>query len=259
MKSPRSSRARASKAKAERLNDTANMIRAVIFDLDGTLADTESLHFAAFNEVLRADSIQIVREDYFARLIGYNDHDCFATVLRERGLDPAEDRIEQLIARKTGIYQSIIAKDDLLYPGAEKFVRDCAARFPLMIVTGTLRAEAEAILGRAKLRSFFLDIIAAEDVEHGKPEPDGFIAALGRIGFRLRQRDPVWAEECLVVEDTTAGIESARRAEMKVLAIAHNAPAAELAAADVVRPSIQNLDLDDVLRALRGAPRPGVR
>lgn len=233
------------------------MIRAVIFDLDGTLADTESLHFAAFNEVLRAYKIRIMREDYFARLIGYNDHDCFATVLRERGLDPTEDRIAQLIARKTEIYQSIIAKDEVLYSGAEKFVRDCAARFPLMIVTGTLREEAKTILARAKLRSLFLDIIAAEDVEHGKPEPDGFIAALGRIGFLLRQRDPVLARECLVVEDTPAGIKSARRAGMKVLAIEHNAPAADLAAANVVRPSIQNLDLDDVLRALRGAPRPG--
>jgi beta-phosphoglucomutase len=233
------------------------MIRAVIFDLDGTLADTESLHFAAFNDILRAYKIRIMREDYFARLIGYNDHDCFATVLRERGLDPTEDRIAQLIARKTEIYQSIIAKDEVLYSGAEKFVRDCAARFPLMIVTGTLREEAKTILARAKLRSLFLDIIAAEDVEHGKPEPDGFIAALGRIGFLLRQRDPVLARECLVVEDTPAGIKSARRAGMKVLAIEHNAPAADLAAADVVRPSIQNLDLDDVLRALRGAPRPG--
>ncbi len=54
----------------------------------------------------------------------------------------------------------------------------------------------------------FLDIIAADDVERGKPEPDGFIAALGRIGYLLRQRDPVLADECLVVEDTPAGIEA---------------------------------------------------
>jgi beta-phosphoglucomutase-like phosphatase (HAD superfamily) len=102
------------------------------------------------------------------------------------------------------------------------------------------------------LRELFLDIIAAEDVEHGKPEPDGFIAALGRIGYLLRQRDPVLADECLVVEDTQAGIEAARRAGMKVLALCHMAQASELAAADVVRASISDLDLDDVLHALRG-------
>jgi len=146
----------------------------------------------------------------------------------------------------------MIAERDVLYPGAEKFVRDCAHRFPLMVATGTLRAEAEAILRRAGLRELFLDIIAAEDVEHGKPEPDGFIGALGRIGYLLRQRDPVLADECLVVEDTPAGIEAAHRADMKVLALCHMAPASDLAAADVVRPSISGLELDDVIDALRG-------
>jgi beta-phosphoglucomutase len=227
------------------------MIRAVIFDLDGTLVDTEPLHFAAFNEVLRPDAIEIEFADYVRRLIGLNDHDCFATVLKENQSNASEERLADLIARKSAIYQAMIAERDVLYPGAEKFVRACAQRFPLMIATGTLRIEAETILRRAGLRDLFLDIIAAEDVERGKPEPDGFIAALGRIGFVLRQRDPVLPHECLVIEDTHAGIEAAHRAGMRVLALCHLLPAADLAAADVVRESITDLDLDDVLRALR--------
>jgi beta-phosphoglucomutase len=228
------------------------MIRAVIFDLDGTLADTEPLHFAAFNEVLRADEIEIGFDDYTARLIGLNDRDCFTAVLRENHKDASEQHVAELITHKTRVYQAMVTERDVLYPGAAKFLRECAQRFPLMIATGTLRAEAEAILRRAGLRDLFLDIIAAEDVEHGKPEPDGFVAALGRIGYLLRQRDPVLADECLVIEDTQAGIEAAHRAGMKVLALCQSAPADDLAAADVVRESISKLDLDDILRALRG-------
>jgi HAD superfamily hydrolase (TIGR01509 family) len=155
-----------------------------------------------------------------------------------------------LIEKKAAIYQAMIANRDVMYPGAAEFVRECGRRFPLMVVTGTLRAEAEMILGRAQIRDLFLDVIAAEDVEHGKPEPDGFLAGLGRLGFILRPRPSITAGECLVVEDTVAGIEAAHHAGMRVLAVCHDASADMLAAADLVRPSLRETDLDDVLRRL---------
>src|ERR1700694_843136 len=96
------------------------MIRAVIFDLDGTLADTEALHFVAFNEALKPEKIEIPRDEYYARLIGFNDHDCFAAVLSQHRKDADEALIADLTARKSVVYQQVLSERDVLYPGAEK-------------------------------------------------------------------------------------------------------------------------------------------
>jgi beta-phosphoglucomutase len=222
-------------------------IRAIIFDLDGTLADTEGLHFEAFNRVLRAEGIELARDDYFSRLIGYNDRDCFSLLMRERRRPAGGDRVADLVAQKAAVYQAMVAEREVLFPGAADFVRRCAERFPLALVTGTLRAEAEMILRRAEIRGLFAEIVAAEDVEQGKPSPDGFVAALGRLGFILRPRPWLTAGECLAIEDTAAGVEAAHRAGMRVLAVAHTVAAAQVAAADLVRPSLAATDLDEVL------------
>jgi beta-phosphoglucomutase len=225
------------------------MIRAIIFDLDGTLTDTEPLHLEAFNQVLRERGLRILSEEYFARMVGLDDRDCFTMVLREHGEAADAAALAAMIASKTVAYTALIKGRDVLRPGAERFVRACAQRFPLMVATGTLRAEAELILGRAGLRELFLDVLGAEDTARGKPAPDLFVATLGRLGYLLRQHDPIKPRQCLVVEDTPAGIAGAHAAGMRVLAIEGTVAAARLADADFVATGFEAIDLDTIMRA----------
>src|SRR4029077_14611710 len=155
-----------------------------------------------------------------------------------------------LIAHKADVYQEMIAGRDVFFPSAADFVHQCASRFPLIMATGTLRVEAELILGRAGVRELFADIIAAEDVEHGKPAPEGFEKAMGRLGLLLRLRPPLQPAECLVIEDTAAGVEAGRRAGMRVLALCHSARPEALKGAEIVRNSLAETDLDEILRVL---------
>ena len=225
-------------------------LRAIIFDLDGTLAETEPLHLEAFNAALRSEGIGIEPGDYFNRLIGYDDHDCLSILLREYRSGTSEARIAELMAQKAAIYQEMIQHRDVLFPGAADFVRRAAERFPLALVTGTLRAEAETVLRNSGLRELFKVVVTAEDVSRGKPEPDGFLAALGQLGFILRLRPSLNAGECLAIEDTTAGIVAATQAGMRVLAVCHTSTPERLASAHLVRRSLAEIDFDELLRIL---------
>jgi len=147
-------------------------------------------------------------------------------------------------------HDAIFCADGSLCRGADGFIRACAVRFPLLLTSAAARADAEKLLGRNELAPLFLDILTAAEVENPKPAPDLLIATLGRIGFLLRDRNPVQPGECLVVESSGTGIEAARRAGMRSLAVTHHA-AAELGGADFVRSSFEAADLDDILRRCR--------
>jgi len=195
------------------------MIRAVIFDFNGILADDDPIHMQAFRRIAEEEGLGFEDEEYMDRYLPLNDQDCIEQLWRNNGRLLQDGELEELIRRKSVYYFGAIEQKQVLFEGAAEAVRAAAKRGPVGIASGARIGEIRHILGTAGLLDFFSTIVAAEDVKHGKPDPEPFRLACDR----LRERYPDLApSECLAVEDSLGGIESAQSAGMPCLGVAHS-------------------------------------
>lgn len=225
-------------------------LKAIIFDFNGVIVDDEPLHLELFRKILLEEGLFLSDEDYREKYLGYDDRACFIEVLcdNSRTPDAADDLfVQELIERKAEYYRQAIQERMLLFPGVVELVRRSAAEFPLAIASGALRGEIEWVLQQAEIRDCFGVIVAAEDVSACKPDPEGYNKALELLNAtRATTLEP---HECLVIEDSVAGVEAAKAAGMRCLAVTNSYRAEELQAADQVVQSLANVDL----RAVFGA------
>jgi beta-phosphoglucomutase len=219
-------------------------LRAVIFDFNGVIVDDEPLHLELFRRVIHEQGATVNDQDYHEKYLGYDDRGCFIAVLRDAGMKQEADDmvlIDRLIARKAKLYEHEIRERYLLFPGVVDLVRHLSRRYPLAIASGALRNEIELVLDRAEIRNCFKVIIAAEDVGACKPDPEGYLKALASLNSSELQ-DEIEPSECLVIEDSIAGIRSARRAGMRCLAVTNTYQPDELEDADWVVSSLSTCD-----------------
>jgi beta-phosphoglucomutase len=209
-----------------------SMLRAILFDFDGTIVLSEPLHYAAFAEVLAARGIDLSERAYYERYVALTDRECLERVVADRRRPDLRAELPALLAAKARSMAERYSRGVPPCPGVQSFVAVAAGRAALAVVSGALRAEITAVLERIRLASFFDVVISAEDVRAGKPDPEGYRLALERL--RARRMAGLLPSECLAVEDTPKGIEAARGAGLRVLALPHTVGADELAAADSV-------------------------
>ncbi len=222
------------------------MLKAIIFDFDGVLADTEPLHFRMFQQVLQEEGLPLSERDYYQKYVGFDDKGCFHAILSEHRRDTEPAMIHRLVERKAAMMLGHLTTTSVVYPGAVAFVKNVAGRHRLAIVSGALRHEIELILKTAGMRDDFEHITAAEDVLDGKPAPEGYLHAL----HSLNRRAPLLAAECLVIEDTLFGIQAAHAAGMRCLAVCTTFTADRLGTADAVTATLQDCDLASLSRRL---------
>jgi len=182
------------------------MIRALIFDLDGTLADTERLQWQAYRRVLLAYGVDVGLEEYRRRWIAVGGGPEYACRTYGLPITPAELR-----ERKAAEYRALIEPGVLPMPGARAALERLRPARALALATNTLRAEAGIILRHLGLDALLRATIAREDYARPKPAPDAYLAAASALGLA--------AAECAVVEDTERGLRAGLAAGMRVIAV----------------------------------------
>jgi beta-phosphoglucomutase len=226
------------------------MLKAVIFDFDGVLADSEPLHYRAFQEVLAPLGLGHSYERYLEHFIGFDDRDAFREVFREANRTLDETALIGLIRAKSLAFKAIVTKGVQSFPGAVSLVRDLVRNeVPLAIASGALSDEIRLILRVLDLDSAFHIIVAADEVKRSKPDPESYHLACKRLqGFGVNSA--LDRHNCVVIEDTATGIQAARSAGLFCVAVTHTAPAELLDAADHLVDSLEQLSFQVLTQVL---------
>jgi beta-phosphoglucomutase len=222
------------------------VIKAIVFDFDGVLADSEPLHLRAYQEVLSPFGITLTREDYYERYLGYDDEGVFTRVASAHGLPLDERRLKTFIAEKARVFDSAIGSEEILYPGAAACIIRMAERYPLGIASGALRHEIEAILRCAGLLEHFRFIVGSGETAQSKPAPDPY-----RRAAELHGLAPA---DCAAIEDSHWGIVSAKSAGLACVGLTTTYSREHLTDADRIVDSLDEFT-PGLIESLRLEPR----
>jgi len=225
------------------------VLRAIVFDFDGVIANSEPLHFRAFRDVLASRSLDLTERDYYARYLGYDDVGAFHAIASDRGRAFSGAELLALVAEKAERMEALERDTSVLFPGAADTIRRAAAEVPLAIASGALGAEIRRVLDGADLARYFVAVVAAEDTRASKPAPDPYQRAVALLAEAMRDPE-LPASDCVAIEDSHWGIASARAAGLRTVGVTTSYKAAELAGADLVIGSIGDLDLASLQRLL---------
>jgi beta-phosphoglucomutase len=221
------------------------MLEAVIFDFDGVLVDSEKLHYQAFNRTLTKFNYQLSIRDYYDKFLGLSDLELLRVVNEEGKLFLSNQQFEKLLGEKANLFKEMAATEAGIIEGVPQVLKMLADnKVPIGICSGALLPEIETILKGAGLREFFEVIVSAEQVKRGKPDPEGFSLALRLLNKKFRKS--MKPENCVVIEDSHWGLEAAKSAGMKTVAITNTYAAEHLKPADKVIVHLNDLSLAEL-------------
>lgn len=225
------------------------VLHALIFDVDGVLADSEATIARATGDMLREFYGIEVTPDDFRPYIGTGAVTYTVEPARAKGVEI--DDLDRALARRTELFTRLLETEDITLPGAVALVEAAAAdpEWKLAIATSSPADKSRTTVEAARIPvEVFAAYINGDMVTHKKPHPEIYEVAARAVGIAPR--------DCVVVEDSIAGVQAAIRAGMKCVAVTNSFSRAELGAADLIVDSLEELTLD-TLRGLLSAPCRG--
>jgi len=217
------------------------MIKAIFFDFNGVIIDDEPLQMAAYQEVLREHGIALTEDDYYSAL-GMDDKAFVRFAFTRYQKQLTDDALKSILEGKLVRHRKLIENELPLFPGVVTFLQSAARQYSLCLVSMASPAEIEHVLQRANLQRLFSVIVSSADVNACKPAPDCYQSALRKLNEKRKAegRPALAATDCLAIEDSPPGIESARLAGTHTLGITNTVDAEQLraAGAEVVSASL---------------------
>jgi beta-phosphoglucomutase len=216
----------------------ATATRAVLFDFDGVLADTENIHVAAWERTFGALGWDVPPE-VCARAAEQDDRRFLAEIFAARGIDGGY--VAGWVERKQRLTRMMLADSPRLYPGVDELVRRLRRRrLKLAVVSVTWRENVAAVLKAARLADRFALIVGKDDVAEPKPDPSAYRLALERLGLE--------PGEAVALEDSPGGLAAARGAGLRCVAIGHRRPPGDWTGAAPYLPDL--LDTEAALKVI---------
>jgi beta-phosphoglucomutase family hydrolase len=212
-------------------------VRALIFDMDGVLVDSEPLHLAAYQELFHPHGIEYT-EEHNQEFLGCKDI-AMAHILVDRyklSLTPAD-----LVQNKETILARLLRQEAVMRPGVVQLLETAVAlKLPCAVASSATMGTIELVVDVLGIRSYFQCLTSGDEVAHGKPAPDVFLLAAERLS--------VAPQHCLVVEDTFNGIKAAKAAGMYCIAIPCDATVhQDHSAADLNLRSLEEVCLESLI------------
>jgi beta-phosphoglucomutase len=202
------------------------MLKAVLFDFNGVIINDEPIHDLLLEQLLIEENLRPKAGEFRELCLGRSDRACIRDLLDARGRSVTEAYLDTLIARKAKAYAEHLRSLDTLplYPGLADFIFHLrAAQVQLAVVSGALRSEIDYVLTQAALQDTFSVIVSGDEHLPSKPQPDGYLCAVDRLNA-LYPELQLQPGDCLAIEDTFAGIESAKSAGIPVVGVANSYP-----------------------------------